>query len=330
MTVNDPEAAAAARPTFRDVLRARRVIRRHLRPTPLFGYPALSDLVGLDLLVKHENHQPIGAFKLRGGVYLMSCLSDEERNRGVIAASTGNHGQSIAWASRLFGATATIGVPDGANQGKVDAMRALGAEVVFHGRDYEECRLFVERLALERGLRYVHSGDEPLLIAGVGTAALEIFESDPNVGVLLVPVGGGSGAAAACIVAKAIDPRIQVIGVQAAAAPAVFESWRGHRRITTESADTFAEGLATRSSFELPLGILWDMLDDFVLVSDEEMEGAIRLLLQTTHNLAEGAGAAALAAAIKMRAQLAGQRVAMVLSGGNLSLDQLRHVIAAD
>ena len=215
-------APSMARPTFRDVLRARGVVRRYLRATAMFAYPALSDFLGLDLLVKHENHQPVGAFKVRGGVYLMSSLSEDERSRGVIAASTGNHGQSIAWASRLFGVAATVGVPAEANPGKVDAMRALGADVIFHGRDYEECRLFVEELAVAKRMRYVHSGNEPLLIAGVGTAALEIFESDPEVNTVLVPVGGGSGAAAACIVAKAIDPQIRVIGVQAAAAPAIF------------------------------------------------------------------------------------------------------------
>jgi len=320
--------AEAVRPGFRDVLRARRVLRHYLCPTPLIAYPALSALLGFEVLVKHENHQPVGAFKVRGGVCLLSSLSAAERSLGVIAASTGNHGQSIAWASRLFGVAATIGVPEGANPGKVEAIRALGADVVFHGADYEECRLFVEQLARERGSRYVHSGNEPLLIAGVATAALEILEADPEVDTLVVPVGGGSGAAGACIVAKAIDSRIRVIGVQAASATAVYESWRARLQVTTESADTFAEGLATRTSFELPLEILWDMLDDFVLVSEEEMRNAIRVLLEKTHNLAEGAGAASLAAALKLGSRLSGHRVAVMLSGGNLSMEQLRWVLS--
>ena len=316
-----------ARPTLRDILRARKVIRNYLRPTPLIGYPALNAVLGYELLIKHENHQPIGAFKLRGGIFLISRLGEAERERGVIAASTGNHGQSIAYAARLFGVPATVGVPEGANPGKVESMRSLGAEVIFHGRDFEECRQHVEALARERGLRYVHSGDEPLLIAGVGTIALEMLEEEPELDTLLVPVGGGSGAAGACIAAKAIDPAIRVIGVQSEGAPSIYHSWRERRRVTTESADTFAEGLATRAPFELPLGILWDLLDDFVLVSDAEIQAAVRVLIEKTHNLSEGAGAAPMAAALKLRGQLAGQRAGMILSGGNLSLDQLRWVL---
>jgi threonine dehydratase len=327
MTEARSAGTALQRPRLRDVLRAQRVIRPYLPPTALFSYPRLNQTLGLELLIKHENHQPVGAFKLRGGIYLLSQLPENEREHGVIAASTGNHGQSIAWASRLFGVPAVIGVPEGANPVKVEAMRALGAEVVFHGRDYEECRLFVEQLAATKGYRYIHSGNEPLLIAGVGTVALEILEQEPDVDTLLVPVGGGSGAAGACIVAKAVDPAIQVIGVQAEGAPAVYRAWQERRSVTTDTAATFAEGLATRSSFEFPLGILWDLLDDFILVSENELRDAVLLLLEQTHNLAEGAGAAATAAAVKLRSTLAGHRVAAVLSGGNLSPDQLRWVL---
>ena len=315
---------------MRDVLRARKIIDAYLRPTPLFEYPALSAMLGFATLIKHENHQPVGAFKVRGGIYLLSQLSADERLRGVIAASTGNHGQSIAWAARRFGVPAVVGVPDGANPGKVEAMQQLGAEVLFHGRDYEDCRQYVEHLARERGYRYVHSGNEPLLIAGVGTIALEILEQDPEVDTLIVPVGGGSGAAGACIVAKSLDRAIRVIGVQAEAAPSIYQSWRDRRMVETESAETFAEGLATRTPFELPLEILWDLLDDFVLVSESDMRTAIRILLEKTHNLAEGAGAASLAAAFKLADRLQGHRVALVLSGGNLSLDQLRTVLGED
>jgi threonine dehydratase len=294
----------------------------------MIEYPALTALLGYPALVKHENHQPVGAFKVRGGVYLVSQLRPAERLGGIIAASTGNHGQSLAWAARRFGIPAVVGVPEGANPGKVESMQQLGADVLFHGHDYESCRLFVEELARERGYRYVHSGNEPLLIAGVATLTLEVLQDDPEIDTVIVPVGGGSSAAGACIVAKAVDPAIRVIGVQAESAPAVYESWREHRRVVTESSDTFAEGLATRSPFDLPLQILWDQLDDFVLVSEAEMRSSIRVLLEKTHNLAEGAGAAALAAAIKMRHQLAGHRVAIILSGGNLSIEQLRWVLA--
>src|ERR671925_1048184 len=212
-------------PTLVDVLDAKRRIAPYLRPTPLFSYPALSELVGTDVWVKHENHQPVGAFKVRGGVNLVSQLTEDERERGVIAASTGNHGQSIAYAARLFGVRATICVPENANPVKVASMRGLGAELVFHGRDYDEAREHCEQLAQEHGYRYVHSGNEPLLIAGVATETLEILEERPDVEVVIVPIGGGSGAAGACIAAKSVREGIEVIGVQSEAAPAAYRSW---------------------------------------------------------------------------------------------------------
>lgn len=315
------------RPTLRDVLRARQVIRPYLPPTPLIRYPAIDRLLGAAVWLKHENCQPVGAFKVRGGVYLISQLSEDERRRGVIAASTGNHGQSIAYAARLFGIPAIIGVPEGANPTKVEAMRNLGAEVIFHGLDFDAAREHIEALAAERGYRYVHSGDEALLVAGVGTLTLEILEEQPEIDTIVVPVGGGSGAAAACIVAKAIDPAIRVIGVQAEGAPAAYRTWKQRRPVETETIATFAEGLATRTSFAFPQAILADLLDDFVLVSDAQIRAAIRILIEKAHTLAEGAGAAPLAAALLLREQLAGRRVALVLSGGNLSPAQLREII---
>ncbi len=316
------------RSTLRDVLRARKLLRRYLPPTPLTNYPALDRLIGAEVWLKHENCQPVGAFKVRGGVYLLSRLSDEERRRGVIAASTGNHGQSVAYAAKLFGVPAIIGVPEGANPTKVESMRNLGAEVIAHGRDFDAAREHVEALAAERGYRYIHSGNEPLLVAGVGTLTLEILDEQPELDTIIVPVGGGSGVAAACLVAKAIDPAIRVIGVQAEGAPAAYRTWRERRPVETPRIDTFAEGLATRSSFSFPQAIMAELLDDFVLVNDVQIREAIWLLLEKAHTLAEGAGAAPLAAALAQREQLAGRRVALVLSGGNLSPAQLREVMA--
>jgi threonine dehydratase len=309
-------------PTLADVLEARRRISPHLRPTPLFGYPSLDDLLGAEVFVKHENHQPVGAFKVRGGVNLVSQLSADERERGVIAASTGNHGQSIAYAARLFGVAATICVPEGANPVKVASMRGLGAELVFHGRDFDDAREHCERLALEHGHRYVHSGNEPLLISGVATGALEILEDQPEIDVIVVPIGGGSGAAGACIVTKAVNPAVKVIGVQSEAAPAAFRSWQA-RELLEDRMETFAEGLATRTAFELPQQILWQWLDDFVLVSDDEIRAAQGTMIEATRNLVEAAGAAPLAAALRLREELTGRRVALVSSGGNASREQL-------
>jgi threonine dehydratase len=315
-------------PTLADVLEARRRIAPHLRPTPLYAYPGLCELIGTEVDVKHENHLPTGAFKVRGGVNLVSQLDAETREGGVIAASTGNHGQSIAFAARLFGVRATICVPAEANPVKVASMRGLGAEVVFHGRDFDDAREHCERLAAEHGYRYVHSGDEPLLIAGVATATLEILEEQPGTDVLVVPIGGGSGAAGACIVAKTLKPAMRVIGVQSEAAPAAYRSWR-EQRLVEDRMETFAEGLATRTAFALPQRILRERLDDFVLVSDDEIRAAQALLIETTRNLVEAAGAAPLAAALQMREQLAGKRVVLIASGGNASREQLLAVLTA-
>lgn len=315
-------------PDMRDVLLARQRIAPFLQPTPLFTHPALSELVGTEVWVKHENHQPVGAFKVRGGINLLSTLSDEERGLGVVAASTGNHGQSVAYAARLFGVRAAVVVPIGANPVKVAAMRGLGSEVIEHGRDFDEAREYCAALAAERGYRYIHSGNEPLLIAGVATLTLEILERQPEIDVLIGPVGGGSGMAGACIVGRALRPGLELIAVQAAAAPAAYRSWKA-RSLLEDKMETAAEGLATRVAFELPQRILWNGLDDFVLASEEELLRATRLMIETTKTLVEPAGAAALAAALKLRDRLAGRRVALVCSGGNISPLQLQAVLAA-
>jgi threonine dehydratase len=233
-------------PTLADVHAARRRIAPYLQPTPLYPNGALSELVGTEIFVKHENHLPIGAFKVRGGVNLVSQLSEDERRAGVVTASTGNHGQSIAFAAGRFGVRAIVCVPEEANPVKLAAMERLGAELIVHGRDFDEAREHCEALARERGYRYIHSGNEPHLIAGVGTATLELLETQPDVDVVIVPVGGGSGAAGACIAGKALRPELEVIGVQSSAAPAAYRSWRA-RQLLEDRMETRAEGLATAS-----------------------------------------------------------------------------------
>jgi threonine dehydratase len=313
-------------PTLADVLEARLRIAPYLRPTPLYRYPALDALLGAEVYVKHENHQPVGAFKVRGGVNLVAQLDAGERERGVVTASTGNHGQSIAYAARLFGVRAIICIPENSNPVKVAAMRGLGAELVVQGRDFDDAREHCELLAREHGYRYVHSANEPALIAGVGTETLEVFEQQPQIEAIVVPIGGGSGAAGACVVAKAIDPAVQVIGVQSEQAPAAYRSWR-QRALVEDRTETIAEGLATRTAFELPQRILQEHLDDFVLVSDDELRAAQLAMIETTRNLVEAAGASPLAAALRLREQLAAKRVALIASGGNASPEQLRDVL---
>ncbi|MEW6729965.1 MAG: pyridoxal-phosphate dependent enzyme [Acidobacteriota bacterium] len=314
-------------PTFTDILRAKQLVAHHLLRTPLINYAGLDQLIGARVLVKHENHHPVGAFKVRGGINLVARLSTQERARGVIAASTGNHGQSIAYAARLFGVRATIVVPQQANPLKVAAIRNLGADLLFHGNTFDEAREYCEELARTENIRYVHSGNEPLLIAGVATIALEIVEEAPEVDTIIVPIGGGSGAAAACLAAKTLNPRVRVIGVQAERAPAAYNSWREKKLLAAEMA-TAAEGLATSVAFALPQHIIWERLDGFVLVSEEELLEAVALYVEKAHTLAEAAGAASLAAALKLRTQLAGQTVALVLSGGNITVEQLRAALA--
>ena len=314
-------------PTFRDVLAAKSRISKYIRRTPLIYSKKLSRMLGCNAYVKCENIQVTGAFKVRGGVNLISQLSDEERRKGVVAVSTGNHGLSVAYAASLFGVKAKIVMPEKSNPYKVEAIRDLGAEVIFHGKDYDEAKEWAENVLVKEGYRYIHSGNEPHLISGVATIYLEILEDKPDIDIIIVPVGGGSGASGACIVAKTVNPDIKVIGVQSSGAPAVYLSWKNKRIVKLKELSTFAEGLATRAPFELTLSIMWKMLDDMILVDDDDIKRAICILLDTIHQVAEGAGAASTAAAFKLREEISGKNVALILSGGNITLDALRDII---
>jgi threonine dehydratase len=319
-------AVAASALSLADVYAARRIVYRTLQRTALLRHALLNAEVGLDLYVKHENHNPTTAFKVRGGLNLVGTLSAGER-RGVITASTGNHGQSIAMACQRESVPCTVVVPVGNNPDKNAAMRALGAEVLEVGEDFDAAREHVERLHRERGLRYVHSANEPKLIAGVATYALEIFEDLPDADVILVPIGGGSGACGCALVRSWLGSRARVIGVQAAGADAFARSWRTGTRVVGDRIATFAEGMATRVTFDLPFEILRTHLDDVVTLGEEELKDGVRMALRTTHNLAEGAGAASLAAAVKLRTALAGQKVVCVMSGGNIDQATLQSLI---
>jgi threonine dehydratase len=314
-------------PTLADVFRARHRLSRFLSPTPVIEPHTLTSVLGCRVVLKCENLNPTGAFKVRGGINLLASLEPETRAQGVIAVSTGNHGQSVAYAAHLFNCKATIFMPEGANPLKVASTMSLGAEVVQIGCDFDSARLEAEEHATRHGQRYIHSSNEPLLVAGVATATLELLETVPDLDVIVVPIGGGSGVLGAGIVARAVNPSIQVIGVQAEGAPAVYRSWREGRRVVTASIDTFAEGLATREPFAMPLAWFPHLVDQMLLVSDDQIAAAIRLLLETARQVAEGAGAAALAGALIQRDQLSGKNVGLILSGGNITVEQLRRVI---
>ncbi len=312
--------------TFDDVHAARSIVYRTLKPTPLIAHPLLRYRTGLDIFVKHENHNPTGAFKVRGGLNLVANLSAADR-RGVITASTGNHGQSIALACQREGVPCTVVVPVGNNPDKNAAMRAFGATVLEVGRDFDEAREHVEQLHQSKGLRYVHSANEPDLIAGVATYAAELFEEMPDVDAVLVPIGGGSGACGCALVRTWTGSRAKVIGIQAEGADAFTRSWRSGNRVAADRIETFAEGLATRITFDLTFDILRRELDDIVTLSEDELCEGVRMALETTHNLAEGAGAASLAAAAKLRDRLVGKRVVCVMTGGNIDRPTLTRIL---
>ena len=317
-------------PTFADVQAAHDLVRAHLAPTPLVYCWKLSQQLGCQYYAKCENLQPVGAFKVRGGINLLGRL-DAQQQRGVISASTGNHGQSLAYAGRLFGVPVVIYSPKyNSNPAKVEAMCALGAEVRLFGRDFDEAREEVERLAQGEGYRYVHSANEPHLIAGVGTMGLEIFAALPDVEVLIVPVGAGSGACGNALVARQFNPEVEIIGVQAAGAPACYRAWQKRRLDVAAPMTTRHEGLATRVAFEMTTRLMWELVDRFELVTDEEIDAAMGLLAREAKLVAEGAGAASLAAALKIRQSLAGKKVVGLLSGGNAPAEHLARILQND
>jgi len=314
------------RPTFRDILEARSIIKHYLPKTPLYTYPQLNQLLEAEVYVKHENHLPTGAFKTRGGINLILHLSREERKRGVVTASTGNHALSIAYASKLFGVQATIIMPEKSNPVKVKSIKSLGTEIIFHGKIFDESKDYAEKLARERQARFIHPANEPYLIAGVATYALEIFEDCPSLDMIVVPVGGGSGASGCCLVKEVVNPKVQVIAVQAEKAPAAYLSWK-NKTVVTDKMETAAEGLATKVGYKLTQEILQDFLSDFILVSEKEMVDAILIYLEVVRNLAEEAGAAPLAAALKIKNRLKGKKIALVLTGGNISTARLKAIL---
>ncbi len=313
-----------------DVRAARERLRPFLVPTPLRGYRALDEEIGggVRVLVKHENHQPTNAFKVRNALSAMTLLPEAARRRGVVAATRGNHGAAVAFAGERLGIPVTVCVPFGNNPEKNRAMRGYGAELIEHGRDYDEALAHAERLVAERGAHIVHSTNDPAILAGAATITLEMLEEAGDLEALVVAVGGGSQAVGALVVAGALRPGLAVYAVQAAGAPAIYEGWKCGRPVQKESAETFADGLATRACYHLTFTALCGGgLRDFVLASEAELADAVRLVLRTTHNLVEGAAAAPFAALRLLRERLAGQQVGVILSGSNIDQVTLRRVL---
>ena len=317
-------------PSLGEIEAAAALIRGHVPPTACQSWPLLNQAAGLDVWVKHENHTPVGAFKVRGGmVYLDELLRHHPGTRGVVAASTGNHGQSIAWSARRQGLRAVIVVPRGNNPGKNAAMRALGAELVEHGAEFQEALEHSRVLAEAEGLHPVPSF-HPWLVRGVATYALEFFRDAPPLDAVFVPVGLGSGICGVIAARRALGLRTRVMGVVSAQAPAYALSFQEKRLITQSSRTQVAEGVACARPDAMALDCLLRHADGMVAVDDEDALLAMRELLESTHNLIEGAAALPWAALKKLRSQFQGQRVGLIFSGGNADLRTLRRVLRED
>jgi threonine dehydratase len=314
---------------FDDVLQARARLAPYLTPTPFRHYPLLDELMGggTSLLIKHENHQPTCSFKVRNGLAFVTGLTADERERGVVAASTGNHGQGIAYAASLHGVRATICVPVRNNPDKNAAMRGWGATVIEEGRDYDESVDVMLRIAREQDMVVAHSTNDTRVVAGAATMSLEMLEQSGGLDAIVIAVGGGSQSVGALTVARELAPKLQVYGAQAAGAPAIHDSWHARSPMRTERANTFAEGVATRQPYALTFATLCEGLAGFVTVTDAELAEAIRIILKLTHNLVEGAGAVGVAAALKLGDRLRGMRVGLVFSGGNLDTKVLQRIL---
>jgi threonine dehydratase len=310
------------------VIKARAVIDRYLNRTNLTYYSELSRLVGCEVFVKHENHNPTGSFKIRGALNFFHHMSKEELETGVLVSTRGNHGLAMSWAGRWFNVPCTVVVPEHNNPETNRIIESFGADLIVHGYDFYDAQSYCDELVDAAGYYYVEQGNEPEILNGLGTMGLEIFEDLPDVDVIVCPIGGGAGCASLVKVAQAINPRVEVIGVQAERAAAFHTSWKKGEWCIIEGADTVADGLAARSVFQLPYLIMKDHISDVVLLSEDEILEGIRLALQVTHNMAEGAGAASIAAALQIKDRLAGKKVALIMSGGNLDHEHLLQALA--
>jgi threonine dehydratase len=300
---------------------AQGVVSAAMPPTPALAWPLLSERLGADVIVKHENHTPIGAFKVRGGLVYLDRLKREQPDTiGIISATRGNHGQSLAYAASRYRMPVTIYVPSGNSVEKNRAMRALGADLVEHGDDFQAAREEAYRRAAATGFHIVPAF-HPHLVLGVATYALELFRKAPDLDVLYVPIGQGSGICGCILARDLLGLSTEIVGVQSTEAPSYALSFAAGTVVTTESSNTLADGMATRVPDPDALAIIRKDASRIVQVSDDEVAAAIRAYWTDTHNLAEGAGAAALAAALQDKPKLRGKRVGLILSGGNIDFD---------
>jgi threonine dehydratase len=311
-----------------EIFKARHAVERVLKRTCLTYYQRISDELGAQVYVKHENHLPTNSFKVRGAVNFMSRLTPEMQRRGIVVATRGNHGLAVAWAAQGKGVFCNVVVPENNNPETNAAILAYGAQLIEHGSDFYETQDYCDELTENAGYYYLRQGNEPLLITGIASMGLEIFEELPDVDAILMPIGGGTGCSALAKVIEIINPKVELIGVQAAQMPSFYNSWKEGQKVIVPRAETVAEGLAARSVFDIPYMILKDRINDVVLLSEEELLDGVRLSLRYTQNLAEVAGASALAAAFKIKEQLQGKKVVVMMTGGNIDLSRLTQVLS--
>jgi threonine dehydratase len=305
---------------------ARSVIYKYLNRTNLTHYSELSRLIGCQAFVKHENHNPTGSFKIRGALNFFHHMSREELDAGILVATRGNHGLAMAWAGQWFNVPCTVVVPENNNPEINRTIESYKAELIVHGEDFYDAQSYCEELVDTAGYYYVQQGNEPEILNGLATMGLEIMEDLPDVDTIICPIGGGAGCASILKMVHAIRPDIEIIGVEPVNAPSFYNSWKKGEIVTLDYANTVADGLAARSVFHLPYVMLKDTISDVVLLTEDEILEGIRMALTATHNLAEAAGAVSLMAAYKIKDRLAGKKVVMIMSGGNLSMDTMQTV----
>lgn len=314
-------------PTILEVQEAAALVHRFLQPTPQYQWPILSQQAGCSLWIKHENHTPTGSFKMRGGlVYLDWLRRNHPDVNGVVTATRGNHGQSIAFAARELGLNAVVVVPHGNSREKNAAMRARGAELIEHGQDFHDADAYADELAASRNLHRLLSF-HPLLLRGVASYALELFEAVPDLDLVYVPTGWGSGAAGLAAVRNALGLKTKIVGVSSSEAPSYARSFAAGRIVGVPPRTRIADGIAVARPHPGAFELVRHEIERVVEVSDDAVERAMRACFRATHNVAEGAGAAALAAVFEERAELAGKRVAAVLTGGNVDSDIYARVL---
>ncbi|HRO61780.1 MAG TPA: threonine dehydratase [Burkholderiaceae bacterium] len=314
-------------PSLAEIDSAAALVHSVMPPTPQYRWPMLCERLGMDLWLKHENHTPLGAFKIRGGLVYFADLAQRGGVERVVSATRGNHGQSVAFAARRHGIEPIVVVPLGNSAEKNAAMRALGARLIEHGHDFQEAREFAEAFAEAEGASMVPSF-HPSLVRGVATYGAELFRAVDDIDTVYVPIGLGSGICATVAARNALSPSTKVVGVVSAHAPAYALSFASKRPVDAEVSTLLADGMACRTPEPQALDIIWRHVDRIVDVSDDEVGAAMRLIFECTHNCAEGAGAAALAAAAKEREKTRGRKVAAVLSGGNVDTGLFAGVLA--